>query len=98
VSRKYGKIGIFRTGRVLSRQVWAMTTMPAASIGALREGQPEWASYCTVDNIGFWSDEFDITSPVAGVVQARPKMPAGRPPLDSLIRLLLKRAGVVLCG
>jgi hypothetical protein len=98
VSRKYGKIGVFRTGKVLSRQVWAMTTMPAASIGTLREGQPEWASYCTVDNVGFWSDEFDVSSFVAGVVQARPKMPAGRPPLDSLLRLLLKRAGVVLCG
>lgn len=98
VSRKYGKIGIFRTGKVLSRQVWAMTTMPAAKIGSPREGQPEWASYCTVDNVGFWSDEYDMTSFVAGVVQARPKMPAGRPPLDSLLRLLLKRAGVVLRG
>ena len=98
VSRKYGKIGVFQTGKVLSRQVWAMTTMPAASIGSTREGQPEWASYCTVDNIGFWSDEYDMTSFVAGVVQARPKMPAGRSPLDSLLRLLLKRAGVILCG
>src|SRR6266511_1354171 len=31
--RKYGKIGIFQTGKVLSRQVWALTTMPAAIIG-----------------------------------------------------------------
>src|SRR5262245_20533519 len=98
VNRKYGKIGIFQTGKVLSRQVWALTTMPAALIGSLREGQPEWASYCTVDNIGFWNDEFDINSSAAGVVQARPKMLAGRSPLDSLLRLLLKRAGVVLCG
>jgi hypothetical protein len=98
VNRKYGKIGVFQTGKVLSRQVWALTTMPAAQIGSLREGQPEWASFATVDNVGFWSEEFDMNSAVAGVVQARPKMPAGRPPLDSLLRLLLKRAGVVLCG
>lgn len=98
VLRKYGKIGVFQTGKVLSRQVWALTTMPAALIGSLREGQPEWASYCTVDNIGFWNEEFDIGSSAAGVVQARPKMLSGRSPLDSLLRLLLKRAGVVLCG
>jgi hypothetical protein len=97
VNRKYGKIGIFQTGKVLSRQVWAMTTMPAAGVTRLQHA-PEWAAYCTVDNIGFWSDDFDITSFAAGVVQARPKMPAGRPPLDSLLRFLLKRAGVVLHG
>lgn len=98
VYRKYGKIGIFQTGKVLSRQVWAMTTMPAAQTGTAREGLPEWAAYCTVDNIGFWSDDFDMSSIAGGVVQARPKMLAGRPPLDSLLRLLLKRAGVVLAG
>ena len=99
VNRKYGKIGIFQTGKVLSRQVWALTPMPAMKIARGGTGSaPEWASFCTVDNVGFWSDEFDIGSYVAGVVQAKPKMPAGRPPLDTLLRLLLKRAGVVLQG
>jgi hypothetical protein len=51
-----------------------------------------------VDNVGFWSDDFDMSSFVGGVVQAKPKMPAGRPPLDALLRLLLRRAGVVLQG
>ena len=99
VNRKYGKIGIFQTGKVLSRQVWAMTPMPAPSIARSSiVGVPEWATFCTVDNVGFWSDDFDMSSYVAGVVQAKPKMPAGRPPLDTLLRLLLKRAGVVLRG
>ncbi len=96
VYRKYGKIGVFQTGRVLSRQVWALTPMSAA--GRAAPSAPEWASFCTVDNVGFWSDEFDMTSSVAGVVQAKPKMPSGRPPLDALLRLLLRRAGVVLQG
>jgi len=99
VNRKYGKIGVFRTGKVLSRQVWAMTPMPAASSpGRAGLNAPEWASFCTVDNVGFWSDDFDMSSFVGGVVQAKPKMPAGRPPLDALLRLLLRRAGVVLQG
>jgi Domain of unknown function (DUF2357)/PD-(D/E)XK nuclease superfamily len=99
VSRKYGKIGVFQTGRVLSRQVWALTPMPAASSSVRAAlNAPEWASFCTVDNLGIWSDDFDMTSAVAGVVQAKPKMPAGRPPLDTLLRLLLRRAGVVLQG
>ena len=99
VNRKYGKIGIFHTGKVLTRQVWAMTPMPAPSISRSSiVGTPEWGSFCTVDNVGFWSDDYDMSSFVAGVVQAKPKMPAGRPPLDTLLRLLLKRAGVVLRG
>jgi hypothetical protein len=93
VQRKYGKIGVFRTGRVLSRQVWAMT--PAAPT-RVRTQHPEWAAFCTVDNHGFWSEQFDLQSTVAGVVQAKPLMPAGRSPLDSLIRLLLKRSGIAL--
>ncbi len=90
---KYAKIGVFRTGAVLSRQVWAMA--PSAAAGPA-PGNPEWASFCTVDNRGFWSEHFDLGSHVAGVVQAKPNMPAGRRPLDALLRLLLKRAGVVL--
>jgi hypothetical protein len=90
---KYGKIGVFRTGTVLARQVWALAPTPAYGRGT---PGPEWASFCTVDNRGFWSEAFDMGSTAAGVVQARPNMPAGRRPLDALVRLLLQRAGVVL--
>lgn len=96
VKRKYGKIGIFETGKVLSQQVWAMTPAPAGKMEMPHRNLPEWSQFCTVDNIGFWSEHFDITQAVAGVVQAKPKMPAGRTPLDSLLRLLLKRAGLTL--
>ena len=41
-SRKYGKIGVFRTGRVLSRQVWAMTPMLPHS--ARRPIVRDWAT------------------------------------------------------
>src|SRR5262249_41936679 len=90
---KYGKIGVFRTGTVLARQVWALAPTPAHGRPA---GGPEWGAFCTVDNRAFWSEEFDMRSTAAGVVQARPNMPAGRRPVDALLRLLLQRAGVVL--
>ena len=97
VRLKYGKIGLFRTGRVLSRQVWALVPgVPAGGRGAARV--PEWASLATVDNAGFWSDAFDMNSWVAGVVQAKPGMRFGRSPLESLIRLLLRRCGVMIRG
>jgi hypothetical protein len=95
VKRKYAKLGVFKSGRVLSRQVWALTPAPPQTV---ETSNPEWASFCTVDNQGFWSEEFEMASSVAGVVQAKPQMPAGRSPLECLLRLLLKRAGVVLQG
>jgi hypothetical protein len=95
VQRKYGKIGVFQTGLVLSRQVWAMTPSAAQT---RYTGGPEWAAFCTLDNLAFWSDSFDMSSTVAGVVQVKPLMPAGRPPIDSLLRLLLRRSGVILRG
>ena len=95
VQQKYGKIGIFQTGLVLSRQVWAMT--PSAAQFRHPAG-PEWAAFCTLDNLAFWSDVFDMRSTVAGVIQVKPLMPAGRPPVDSLVRLLLRRSGVHLRG
>jgi hypothetical protein len=95
VQRKYGKIGVFETGLVLSRQVWAMAPTPAPG---RHPAGPEWAAFCTLDNLAFWSDAFDMRSTVAGVVQVKPLMPAGRPPIDSLLRLLLRRSGIAMRG
>lgn len=55
---------------------------------------PEWSANCTVDNSGFWSESYDMTSWTAGVIQAKPRLAVQRPPLEGLIRLLLRRAGV----
>lgn len=90
---KYDKIGVFETGRVLSRQVWAI--VPTGPDREARRG-PDWARHCTVDNTGFWSERYDMGSPTAGVVRAKPRFGDGRPPLDGLIRLILKRAGVAV--
>ena len=38
----------------------------------------------------------DMDSPTTGVVRAKPRFGDGRPPLDGLIRLILKRAGVAV--
>jgi hypothetical protein len=93
VRLKYGKVGVFETGRVLSRQVWALApTAPHAP----RITGPEWSADCTVDNSGFWSDRYDMGSATAGVIRARPRLTAERLPLEGLIRLLLRRAGVAV--
>jgi hypothetical protein len=91
VRSKYGKIGIFRTGRVLSRQVWALT--PAAPL-RYAPGPTEVAPFCTVDNHSVWLDEFDMSSTAAGAIQTKPLLTEGRSPLDCLVRLLLSRSGV----
>jgi hypothetical protein len=90
VSTKYSKIGDARTGRVLSRQVWALT--PAAPVG---EGWAEGLrKYCTVDNRGFWSQAFDVSNPVNGAIQTRPVAPGAFDPLQALLAALLRRVGV----
>ncbi len=93
VRLKYEKIGEFETGRVLSRQTWAIVPMPPSRVTGRG---PDWARHCTVDNVGFWSERYDMASPTAGVVRARPRSDDGRPALDGLIRLILKRAGVAV--
>jgi len=93
VRLKYGKIGRFETGLVLSRQVWAL--VPAAPYQPHITG-PEWSANCTVDNSGFWSENYDMQSTTAGVIQARPRLGLHRPPLEGLIRLLLRRAGLAV--
>ena len=91
VRLKYGKIGLFETGTVLSRQVWALVpSMPYPS----RVIGPEWSANCTIDNSGFWSENYDMGSWTAGVIQAKPRLAVQRPPLEGLVRLLLRRAGV----
>lgn len=93
VRLKYGKIGVFETGHVLSRQVWAL--VPSAPNNAHMTG-PEWSANCTVDNSGFWSEHYDMGSATAGVIQSKPRLTMSRPPLEGLIRLLLRRAGVAV--
>jgi len=93
VKDKYDRIGVHRTGRVLSRQVWALTPAAPAYPGA---ALPDCAPFCTVDNEGFWSDDFDMASSVAGAIQTKPLLMEGRSPLEILLRLLLGRAGLQL--
>ena len=92
VRRKYSQIGRFRDGIVLSRQVWALTPSGPPEPD---QSQPEWASFCTVDNRGFWSSEFNSASAqVTGAIQVVPGLPPGRMPLESLLLRLLAQAGV----
>jgi hypothetical protein len=90
VMTKYSRIGDGRTGRVLSRQVWALT--PAAP--AKGTGREELRHYCTVDNDAFWSPQFDANNPVTGAVQTRPVRPGAFDPLQALLEALLRLAGV----
>lgn len=90
VSTKYSKIGDVRTGRVLSRQVWALTPSSPAS-GTSTEGL---RGYCTVDNDAFWSPTFDPTNPVNGAIHTRPVRPGDFDPLGALLVSLLKVFGV----
>jgi hypothetical protein len=90
VTTKYSKIGDGRTGRVLSRQVWALTPVapsPATPGEGLRP-------YCTVDNEAFWSDQFDVNNPVNAAIQTRPISPGAADPLRMLIVSLLRLADV----
>ncbi|HJT75688.1 MAG TPA: nuclease domain-containing protein [Gemmataceae bacterium] len=90
VSTKYSKIGDVRTGRILSRQVWALTPASPAA-GAPADGLRR---YCTVDNEAFWSPSFDAANPVNGAVQTRPVRPGDFDPLGTLMVSLLQLFGV----
>jgi len=90
VSTKYSKIGDVKTGRVLSRQVWALTPASPASV-IQRDGLRQ---YCTVDNEAFWSGQFDVGNPVNGAVQTRPILSGAFDPLERLIVSLLRLLGV----
>jgi hypothetical protein len=90
VTTKYSKIGDIKTGRVLSRQVWALT--PASPAGT--NDTDTLRGYCTVDNEAFWSDQFDIGHPVDGAIQTRPVGSGRLEPLQTLIVSLLKLSGI----
>jgi hypothetical protein len=92
VEGKYSKIGNPATGRVLSRQVWALTPKPPAT----PRHDKSLASYCTVDNSAFWSEHFDMTNPVNGAVETRPIGPGDFDQLETLLVLLLRRSGIHL--
>ena len=92
VRHKYASIGIFATGLILSRQVWALVPRPPLT----RMPEANLASYCTVDNSGFWSEKYDMRSWNHGVIQARPRLDLARSPLDQLLRLMLRRAGLAV--
>jgi hypothetical protein len=91
VKLKYDRLGEFATGRVLSRQIWAM--VPS------RPPKPEprtngWAAACTVDNVGVFSEQFDIGSAAVGVIHAAPLTGPGRSAVEQLIRHLFERCGL----
>lgn len=88
VSTKYAKIGDPRTGKVLSRQVWALTPVAPLGRGEALRGA------CTVDNVGFWSGDFEMAHPVNGALQMRPVGLGAFDPLRELLTVLLTRAGV----
>jgi hypothetical protein len=94
VRRKYGQVGVFRTGQRLSRQVWALT--PALPENTNSEAGSGWEAHCTVDNFSFWSEDFDMSGTVNGAVQAKPLLPLRPPPLELLLCLILRRCGVRL--
>jgi hypothetical protein len=94
VRAKYGRIGEFVTGRILSRQVWALSPLAP---GSPPIPAPAWAGSCTIDNLSFWSDRFDTSTPIAGAIHARPRL-SDPSPLEQLLRLSLTRAGLRLRG
>jgi hypothetical protein len=86
VAGKYARIGDPRTGRILSRQVWALT--PTGS------GGPRLSQCCVVDNTAFWSAQFNAQGSVSGALVTRPVAPGEYDPLRDLLRTILLRAGV----
>jgi len=87
VAGKYSRIGNPRTGRILSRQVWALT--PTGSVGS------RLPACCEVDNTAFWSPHFDGQGSVNGALVTLPVPPGGYDPLRDLITTILRRVGVL---
>jgi len=87
VASKYSRIGDPRTGRILSRQVWALT--PTGSVGS------RLSACCEVDNTAFWSPHFDGQGSVNGALVTLPVPPGGYDPLRDLISTILRCVGVL---
>ena len=90
LAQKYGRIGDPRTGRVLSRHVWALTPVEAGHRG----DRTHLKSFATTDNLGFWSADFDAASPVNGALETRPTRPGAYDPLRQFLAKLLRHAGI----
>ena len=90
LAQKYGRIGDPRTGRVLSRHVWALTPAEAGHRG----DRTHLKSFATTDNLGFWSADFDEASPVNGALETRPTRPGAYDPLRQFLVKLLRHAGI----
>ncbi|MFQ3650675.1 MAG: DUF2357 domain-containing protein [Gemmataceae bacterium] len=86
VASKYGRIGDARTGRILSRQVWALT--PTGNEGT------RLSQCCEVDNTAFWSPHFNGQGTVNGALVTLPVAPGGYDPLRDLLRTILRQVGV----
>ncbi len=90
LGQRYGRIGDPRTGRVLSRHVWALTPAEAGPRG----DRTHLKGFATADNLGFWSADFDAASPVNGALETRPTRPGAYDPLRQFLVKLLGHAGV----
>ena len=90
MGQKYGRIGDPRTGRVLSRHVWALTPSDSGHRG----DRTHLKGFVTTDNLGFWSADFDSNSPVHGALETRPTRPGAYDPLKQFLVKLLGHAGV----
>jgi hypothetical protein len=86
VASKYSRIGDPVTGRLLSRQVWALT--PTGNQGS------RLSQCCEVDNTAFWSPQFSGQGSVNGALVTLPVPPGGYDPLYDLIRTILRSSGV----
>jgi len=91
VKLKYDRIGEYQTGRVLGRQVWAL--VPGRPLRPVGTGRG-WPDECTADNVGVFSDAFDIGSSVVGVVHAAPLIGPGYSAVEMLLRHLFQRCGL----
>ncbi len=87
---KYGRIGDPRTGRVLSRSVWALMPGPAAHRG----DRTHLRGFATTDNLGFWSADYDGVGPAHGALETRPTRPGAYDALKQFLAKALAHVGV----
>lgn len=88
---KYSGIGHFASGRLLSRQVWGLAPQRSTASAA-------FISECSVDSDLFLADNFDMNTPVVGVVQVKPGQDVAEPPLERLLVQIFKKCSVLPLG